>query len=89
MIDPFENKILCNTLAEFPSNNGRHGMVGEYIGHGSAVFCGGSSNSGKYVPNAVYHDCKRYLYTFNQNLITEMGRSSSIALYFSLNKFFL
>ena len=58
-IDPFRQTSQCkneNKLQPFPSPYGRHGMVSEYIGNGSAVFCGGESND---YP-IVFMDCYRY-----------------------------
>ncbi len=59
LIDPFHQRSQCkneNKLKPFPSLSGRHGMVSEYIGNGSAVFCGGENND----YTLEFMDCYRY-----------------------------
>ena len=59
LIDPFASISQCmneTTLKPFPSSNGRYGMFSSYLGHGSAVFCGGRGNE----DNKDFKDCLRY-----------------------------
>ena len=44
------------TLPDFPSNYGRYGMVGSYIGKETVIFCGGTEN----FIEKVQKDCFRY-----------------------------
>ena len=40
LINPFA-EIRCKEPSPFPSERGRYGMIGVYLGMGKALFCGG------------------------------------------------
>ena len=54
LIDPFA-KPMCQEPQPFPSEEGRYGMIGVYLGHGNTLFCGGKDIK----ENDVKDDCYR------------------------------
>ena len=44
IIDPFSKKPVCKNIKkipDLPSEKGRYGMVGAYLGNKNTMFCGG------------------------------------------------
>ena len=66
IVDPFAKHKICKDfeLPDFPSRDGRYGMVGSYIGKETVVFCGGTEKI-DYI-DKVQQDCFRY-----QNLLDD------------------
>lgn len=44
IIDPFSKRPMCKNvkkMPDLPSEKGRYGMVGAYLGHKNTIVCGG------------------------------------------------
>ena len=54
LIDITSSKPLCQEPPAFPSQKGRFGMIGMYLGNGSTLFCGGRDNKDAKVKKDCY-----------------------------------
>lgn len=56
-VDEMSSIRRCQAPMDFPSPDERYGIVGAYLGHTNALFCGGMYTEDD---SDSYHDCYRY-----------------------------